>query len=289
MITFPGRLALQQRVLPSYRRPFFELLGERCQGGLSLFAGQPRPQEAINTVTELSGVSYTPAQNIHLFNGPLYLCRQPGLSAWLEDQQPDALVVEANPRYLSTPAAIDWMHEKRKAVLGWGLGAPPLHGPLAMLRQPAPASHAGQPGGRDQLQPAGRPMSTGQPVCRPSMYSWPITLPCRRHQHHHRNVRPSSRARRWCYSSGVCRRASGSTCCSKPAPPSLRCPGCWSSATAPSVKPCKPRQRAITRRPSSSAHVMAPSWTRYSGERTCSCCPAPAVWRCSRPWVTVCR
>lgn len=135
MITFAGRLAVQQRVLPSYRRPFFELLAERCEGGLSLFAGQPRPQEAINTVTQLSGVDYNPAKNVHIFDGPLYLCRQPGMLDWLEGQRLNVLVVEANARYLSTPAAIDWMQAQNKPVLGWGLGAPPLHGMLAGLRK----------------------------------------------------------------------------------------------------------------------------------------------------------
>jgi hypothetical protein len=36
---FKGKLALQQRVLPSYRVPFFDLLAQSCEG-MSLFAGQ---------------------------------------------------------------------------------------------------------------------------------------------------------------------------------------------------------------------------------------------------------
>jgi glycosyltransferase involved in cell wall biosynthesis len=34
------------------------------------------------------------------------------------------LIVEANPRYLSTPAAVRWMHARGRMVIGWGLGAP---------------------------------------------------------------------------------------------------------------------------------------------------------------------
>jgi glycosyltransferase involved in cell wall biosynthesis len=135
VITCPGKLGLQQRVLPEYRRPFFEALAQRCQGGLALFAGQPRPQEAIKTVNKFDSVEFTPAKNIHLFSGPLYLCRQPGIVDWLESWQPDALVVEANPRYLSTPAAVEWMHAHHKPVLGWGLGAPPLQGVFMGLRR----------------------------------------------------------------------------------------------------------------------------------------------------------
>ncbi|MFZ5881274.1 MAG: glycosyltransferase family 4 protein [Chloroflexota bacterium] len=132
--TFPGRLALQQRVLPSYRVPFFDLLAEACDGGLSLFAGQPRPVESIASGEPLIA-RLTPAQNVHFFSGPFYLCRQRGVIDWLEQTDPDALIVEANPRYLSTPAAVQWMRRRGRPVLGWGLGSPPLSGPLAGFRQ----------------------------------------------------------------------------------------------------------------------------------------------------------
>jgi glycosyltransferase involved in cell wall biosynthesis len=130
---FPGRLALQQRVLPNYRVPFFDLLAQSC-GSMSLFAGIPRASESI-VGGELQIAQYQPAQNIHLFGGAFYLCYQRGLIAWLEAWNPDALIVEANPRYLATPSAIKWMHGRGKPVIGWGLGAPPLSGPLAGFRQ----------------------------------------------------------------------------------------------------------------------------------------------------------
>jgi glycosyltransferase involved in cell wall biosynthesis len=44
---------------------------------------------------------------------------------WLRDGQPDALIVEANPRYLATSSAVKWMHQKKLPVIGWGLGSPP--------------------------------------------------------------------------------------------------------------------------------------------------------------------
>jgi len=58
-----------------------------------------------------------------LLNGSLYLCYQRGLIDWLENWDPDALIVEANARYLSTPAALKWMHQRKRPVLGWGLGS----------------------------------------------------------------------------------------------------------------------------------------------------------------------
>ena len=132
---YPGKLALLQRVLPTYRAPFFDLLAESCQGGLNLCAGQPRLSEAIETTRELKVANFTPARNIHLLGGSLYLCWQAGLPGWLAAQNPDALIVEANPRYPSTPPAIRWMKTRSRPVIGWGLGSPPLSGPLADMRR----------------------------------------------------------------------------------------------------------------------------------------------------------
>jgi glycosyltransferase involved in cell wall biosynthesis len=131
---FDGKLGLQQRVLPVYRAPFFDALAGACEGGLSVFAGQPRPEESIATTTTLSVARYTPAHNMHLLRGPIYLCYQRGLIDWLSDWNPQALIVEANPRYLSTPAAVSWMHRRGRPVLGWGLGAPTAGGFRASLR-----------------------------------------------------------------------------------------------------------------------------------------------------------
>src|SRR5512138_982865 len=81
---FHGRLAVQQRVLPSYRVPFFDLLASACEGGMSLFTGLPRPGEGIATANQTKIATYELGQNIHLLSGPLYLCYQRGLIDWLE-------------------------------------------------------------------------------------------------------------------------------------------------------------------------------------------------------------
>ncbi len=134
---FPGRLALQQRVLPAYRVAFLSELAARCAGGLAVFAGLPRPAEGITSAEHIPGAEFTAGRNLHRLGGPLYTCRQPGLLAWLEAEDPAALIVEANPRYPDTPKAIQWMHARNRPVLGWGLGAPPLSGLLAAPRQRA--------------------------------------------------------------------------------------------------------------------------------------------------------
>lgn len=136
-ITFAGRLGVQQRVLPTYRAPFFEALAAACQGGLSVFAGQPLKEENIPQAEALMAARYVPAVNHHFLqpDSSLYECWQSGLAAWLENWKPEVLIVEANPRYLSTPRAVRWMHRRGRPVIGWGLGAQPLSGRLAGLRQ----------------------------------------------------------------------------------------------------------------------------------------------------------
>lgn len=132
--SIPVRLALQQRVLPEYRAPFFELLAQSCPQGLGLFAGEARPQEAITPFTRLQKAVYFPSNNVHILSGPAYALLQPSFVDWLTIWEPGALIVEANPRYLSTPAAAHWMHEHNGPVIGWGLGAPPAKGIEASLR-----------------------------------------------------------------------------------------------------------------------------------------------------------
>ena len=124
MSTINAHVALQQRVLPEYRAPFLTLLGKACTGGLDVFAGLPRTQEAIATVSQLTDARFIRARNMHLFSGKTYFCIQQGFLHWLEHSKPQILIVEANPRYLSTPAAIQWMHRRKLPVIGWGLGAP---------------------------------------------------------------------------------------------------------------------------------------------------------------------
>jgi glycosyltransferase involved in cell wall biosynthesis len=124
MTVIEARVGLQQRVLPEYRTPFFNLLGQACIGGLEVFAGLPRSQEAITTSTKLTSARFVRARNMHLFSGKTYSCIQGGFIHWLETWQPQVLIVEANPRYLSTPLAIQWMHRRQLPVIGWGLGAP---------------------------------------------------------------------------------------------------------------------------------------------------------------------
>jgi len=130
METFSGKLVIQQRVLPAYRAPFFDALAKRCEGGLVVYAGRPRSDESIDLARELHHTRWQVANNIHIskVGHPAYFLLQPGFTAWIMKENPDGLIVEANPRYLCTPKAVRWMHAVSRPVLGWGLAAPPAKG-----------------------------------------------------------------------------------------------------------------------------------------------------------------
>lgn len=143
---FSGRAGIIQRVLPSYRLPFFDLLARSCAGGLCVAAGEPRAEESIHTSVDTKIAQYHPIKNIHLgrVSSPLYLCWQNGLTGWLSDWQPDILIIEANPRYLSTRFAANSMRARQRPVIGWGLGIPaalarkndPLNQTITSARRP---------------------------------------------------------------------------------------------------------------------------------------------------------
>jgi glycosyltransferase involved in cell wall biosynthesis len=119
-----AKLGLQQRIFPTYRRAFYELLADACVGGFSLFAGEAEAWEAVNAADALDYGELFPARNIHISKGKYYFLYQSNLMSWLKKADPDCLVMEANPRYLSSYLAIQWMHRKNRPVIGWGLGAP---------------------------------------------------------------------------------------------------------------------------------------------------------------------
>lgn len=124
MITARLRVGIQQRVLPFYRGAFFDTLAADPDLEVMVFAGSPRPGEDLGKRAELSTAALFPARNIHLFSNRFYLCLQSNWEAWLQAFDPEILILEANPRYLHLPAAIRWMHQRRRPVIGWGLGAP---------------------------------------------------------------------------------------------------------------------------------------------------------------------
>ena len=133
-MVLPLRVGLQQRIFPSYRSAFFDSLAAACGDGLSVFAGQPLPSESVQCGDHLEEACLVLERNIHYFAGRFYLYRQPALQDWLAKWNPQVLVAEVNPRNLSLPAAIRWMHRHNRRVIGWGLGAPANQGISSYLQ-----------------------------------------------------------------------------------------------------------------------------------------------------------
>lgn len=127
---FCGRVGIQQRVVPGYRIEFFDLLAQSCSGGLGVFAGDVPQSESIPAVDIFNTAEYSKAKNYHFLDiqSSYYFLWQGRLLEWLENWNPDVLIVEANPRYISTFQGIRWMHSQNKPVIGWGLGAPNING-----------------------------------------------------------------------------------------------------------------------------------------------------------------
>jgi len=135
MTSIDTSVGLVQRVLPIYRAPFFNALGEACKGGLSVIAGEPRPEEAIETCDQLKNAKLIKTKNVHILHGPAYFCWQRGLTTWLSQFCPQVLIVEANPRYLSTTMSVRWMHQRKQPVIGWGLGSNDHPGAAGRIRR----------------------------------------------------------------------------------------------------------------------------------------------------------
>ena len=159
------RVGLQQRVIPSYRVPFIQTLASYQQVELHVFAGHPRPEEMVSSVSEIPDVSFKSGKNIHILKNSAYFCYQPELMPWIKSLNPQVLILEANPRYPSSRHALKWTHTNHKGVIGWGLGIPGYTGSLAKIRNKARFEFLNQfhailaysKQGRDQYINAGLP------------------------------------------------------------------------------------------------------------------------------------
>jgi glycosyltransferase involved in cell wall biosynthesis len=137
---FPGRVGMIERVLTPFRVPVVDALAQACAGGVSVTTGEPAPGETLAAASPeaLRHAKAAWVHNRHYFSGSnnrFYFCWQRGLIPWLEQWNPDALIVDANPRFLSTRRAVRWMHRRNRPVMGWGLGVMPLSHGLEWMRR----------------------------------------------------------------------------------------------------------------------------------------------------------
>jgi len=131
---FNGRAGIAQRLLQPYRISVYDLIASKCRGGMSVFASRFDQHNIPLTKLDLSIAKFFPAKNNYFFDGKFDLCWQAGLQKWIKTWKPDIVIVEANPRNLSTFPMIHWLHKHRCRVIGHGLGVMPLTSGLEKLR-----------------------------------------------------------------------------------------------------------------------------------------------------------
>jgi glycosyltransferase involved in cell wall biosynthesis len=118
----PDRAGIQQRVLPEYRAAFFDSLARALPGGVSIFAGEPRREEAIPQAKGLHIARRARAVNRHIGSGRWLSVWQSGWQEWISAEDPPIAILEANPRYLSNYFLKRWMRSRNRPVIGWSLG-----------------------------------------------------------------------------------------------------------------------------------------------------------------------
>jgi len=123
------RVGIIQRVLASYRLPFFQKLGEVTGLTFSTFAGQGLPDEAIHGPDTTDIRNHWATKNYYFRSPAGIVCWQSGLSAWLRRFRPGVLILDTNPRILSSWLAVWQMKRWKYPVIGWGLGELPRSGP----------------------------------------------------------------------------------------------------------------------------------------------------------------
>lgn len=133
-ISFDGRLALQDLVLPLYRRTIYERLEPRINGGLGVFTGVSGETHGVVVSDELAVAENMRVVNRHYIGGPAEIVWQPGFVNWLESFKPDVMIASGNPRIASTYRAIRWARRNNVPVLGWGLGTLMMGSRLAPAR-----------------------------------------------------------------------------------------------------------------------------------------------------------
>ena len=107
--TFSGRVAIQDLVLPLYRKTIYERLEQRLDGGLGIFTGVSPNTHGVVVSDELAVTENTTVPNRHLLGGPREVIWQSGFTEWLKDFRPDVAIVSGNARLFSTKGGVRWL------------------------------------------------------------------------------------------------------------------------------------------------------------------------------------
>jgi len=272
--------------------PIFRCFGCCCSGGLGLFAGLPAPTISIATANALPICSArTGLQPSFLNPNPRFTSvTSAGLTHWLADWNPEALILEANFRYLSSPAAIRWMHTRSRSVIGWGLGASVDRRPASALRErflrQFDALIAYSQRGLSNMPPGG--------ILRTGFRCPNAVAPAPKHP---------LPARGAVFGEGSCPRCS-LLCCSwadsspasgfRPAEGLCRTPGAAQTrlvivGDGPELDNLRSLAQSLYPSAEFPGAKHGQELAAYFLARTCLSFPAPAGWPCRRPCPTACR
>ena len=122
MSVFDGDICIRQRVLASYRYPFFDLLAKSCSGDVHVIAGQPKPDEGIATKGTLKQARHVEIPNRYRRSGVLLSYSQPGIVDCLGRLKPNLFVTQPDPRFSDMRAVVNAIHKLGIPAVGLGIG-----------------------------------------------------------------------------------------------------------------------------------------------------------------------
>ena len=109
------RVALLRPAIGAYRRPALEILSERLDGGLRVFAGDSDFAPTSRTTSDLGGL-LEPVENHYLLSRRLLWQR----GCWRPVMEADVAVLELNPRMLSSWALLLLRKLRSRPTVLWG-------------------------------------------------------------------------------------------------------------------------------------------------------------------------
>ncbi len=136
MNKFDGSICIRQRILTSYRIPFFEILADRCVGEVHVVAGVASDGESVSKEGDFDKAVLVGVVNRVQGSGVFTRFSQPELATHLESHPPSMFVTVANPRLSDMGRTVSRLQKKGVPAIGWGIGTTDFwNKPLKRLRQ----------------------------------------------------------------------------------------------------------------------------------------------------------
>lgn len=128
-------MLVRQTIAAAYRKPFFELLAQRCLGDLTLVAGKPQSGETVSDFDNLQSGNFVSVENKFYGRGVFQRYSQPGLIEAINYANPDIYFSESNPRFADVSKVGRHLKSRKIPAVGWGAGTADFwNKPLKRLR-----------------------------------------------------------------------------------------------------------------------------------------------------------